>query len=370
MELGLRRHVPMLANASRACDTCLFAQILLGKCVPSFSNPPAKAATLHAYSESLARISPEYEREFRRRIEDDAEIGRQQRHLEFVARILNIDEEWDPDQHPRGGYPENRGWFSPAWGSAAGALAAGLGMLLADQRDPNEILDRAKTALDALLANHAITQKERDLRVNILDATVHHKMGFNAKAPPSPKYYETNAKGNWVLKPGQVANGLDDRVYNRSGYNRTGCRKASQSLMLQGMAVQAKALGKAGEFDKAVAGKEFDKLLPVEGSSDFHAYSMNPKLGDLIPGDRVRMRNHKFDPNIDASGFEGSNVIYLGKSQAGDQLFLHMDGGSIGTFPQLQKTVQGYSPLSRRDPNINNYKLTERYRPLVPPSSQ
>ena len=70
----------------------------------------------------------------------EAESGahRKQDLREFVARVLS--EDWDPAKHPRGGYPENRGWFSPTWGAAglAGAALAGIGAWLdAAAESPN-----------------------------------------------------------------------------------------------------------------------------------------------------------------------------------------------------------------------------------------
>jgi hypothetical protein len=54
---------------------------------------------------------------------------------------LSVPEDWDPAKHPRGGFPENRGWFSPTWGTIAGslstALAAAAGAVMSDPESPD-----------------------------------------------------------------------------------------------------------------------------------------------------------------------------------------------------------------------------------------
>ncbi len=82
------------------------------------------------------------------------------------------------------------------------------------------------------------------------------------------------------------------------------------------------------------------------------------------------MPNHKFVPGVDASGLQGSNVIYAGTGGDGTPLFVHMDGATVETPSQMRTTVQGYSPASRQDSNILNYKFTQRYRPRFPPCLQ
>jgi hypothetical protein len=43
---------------------------------------------------------------------------------------------------------------------------------------------------------------------------------------------------------------------------------------------------------------------------------------------------------------------------------VHMDTAYLETLEEMRKTVQGYSLFS--DPNLMNYKLTERYAPSIP----
>jgi len=47
-----------------------------------------------------------------------SDVAHRQELLEFVAAITTVHEaQWDSEKHPRGGYPQNRGWFSPADGA-------------------------------------------------------------------------------------------------------------------------------------------------------------------------------------------------------------------------------------------------------------
>lgn len=119
----------------------------------------------------------------------------------------------------------------------------------------------------------------------------------------------------------------------------------------------------AKDFDDYVAGKHFDNLMPSNMSGRFQYYTPNPDRKNLIPGDRVRMKNHKFAQPPDEDGYEGSNVIYLGKDDAGHQLFIHMDGGGVERYEALQKTVKEYSQPSSRQDHWSKYKFTERYEP-------
>jgi len=51
-------------------------------------------------------------------------------YLEWIAAITGVDEgQWDPAKHPRGGYPQNRGWWSPGGGggNSGGAASDGRG---------------------------------------------------------------------------------------------------------------------------------------------------------------------------------------------------------------------------------------------------
>lgn len=76
----VRRDRPTEATSTLPpSDAWLFAQALLGNPVPNYS---------------------------------------EQEHLEWVAEITGVREgSWDPAKHPKGGFPQNRGWFSRASGS-------------------------------------------------------------------------------------------------------------------------------------------------------------------------------------------------------------------------------------------------------------
>ena len=90
---------------------------LLGDDIPRSRGTEADAAAERAHLEWLARISPRYEEKLREIARAEAEERGKQVHLDFVARILNLREaDWDPAKHPRGGYLENPGWFSPTSG--------------------------------------------------------------------------------------------------------------------------------------------------------------------------------------------------------------------------------------------------------------
>lgn len=69
------------------------------------------------------------------------ESGR--RRSPFVRQLFERD--WDPGKHPRGGYPENRGWFSPARGSSASDLIAG-----DFEPTPFDSVDRSRSGGDAV----------------------------------------------------------------------------------------------------------------------------------------------------------------------------------------------------------------------------
>ena len=173
-------------------------------------------------------------------------------------------------------------------------------------------------------------------------------MGFDASEKPNPKYFDYDLKKkDYVLRPGLVADAAHKRVYRLGDTGSdTGCKRAAQTLMLEGLAKLAESLGKAAGFDKAVAGSSLSELFPEQASSPYQGYSGNPSGLDpktFVPGDRVRMDDHKFVPGVDAKGFEGSNVIYAGNASDGTPLFVHMDGAKVETLSQMRQTVRGYS---------------------------
>jgi hypothetical protein len=205
------------------------------------------------------------------------------------------------------------------------------------------------------------------LRVIIITAALHHKMGNSGTAPPSTNYYEANNDGEWVLKRGQVAKGLDDRVNGRSGHSLSGCRRCAQSLLLYGLSRLAANEGPANadKLDAAVAGRAFNDLYPKRKNSGYQSFTANPTLDDLIPGDWIWMQNHTFSPTADSPGYEGCNAIYIGKSAGGEPLFARAGIRQIETFSEMRLNVSTYSGPSHRGA-VESYKITERYGPLVP----
>jgi len=74
-------------NSPPPDEVWLFAQALLGNSVPTPTEPMPHVMADHDYAEWIAAIAPALE-------------GR-----------------WDAAKHPRGGFSQNRGWFSPTTGS-------------------------------------------------------------------------------------------------------------------------------------------------------------------------------------------------------------------------------------------------------------
>jgi RHS repeat-associated protein len=239
--------------------------------------------------------------------------------------------------------------------------------------DPDAIIKKATRTLQLAVKNGSLTQDEASLRIEILKASLGHQMGFNSGETPDPKYWRLDksksSRGEYVLRDGLVAEGIHSRVYRLgvTGSN-TGCEMAVKSIMLEGLSQVAKSKGRTKEFDEEFRGKALIEIYPDE-SNDYQYYSDDPQFLDVqrfLPGDRVRMGNHRFDENLDEVGLEGSNVIYLGQL-GGQHLFLHMDGALIENLGQLRRTVRDYCPPGRRDAE-SKYKFVERYVPLVPES--
>jgi hypothetical protein len=239
-------------------------------------------------------------------------------------------------------------------------------------------LARAAAELDAMLAAGKISKKERDLRYELIKAALGHKMGFNSEEKPNPAHFEMrinrNGDDEYYLRPGHVADAAHDRVYRISNIgSNTGRKQATRTLMLEAQAQLAQQLGKSAEFDREASGKSLAELYPDYMNSPLQEYTgdssgLDPK--SFVPGDRVRMDNHKHSrADGDPIGNEGSKVIYLGKDSGGDQQFLHMDGGNIEDLSHLKGTVRRYTlDPGRQDPDIENYRFKERYQPRVAPS--
>jgi len=66
-----------------------------------------------------AAISPTHESQLRSRLRTVAEPSESQARWQWPAGGSSLHEaQWDSDKHPRGAFPQNRGWWSPAGGSA------------------------------------------------------------------------------------------------------------------------------------------------------------------------------------------------------------------------------------------------------------
>jgi len=78
--------------------------------------PGADANRRQRLLEWCAQVSTECEQRVRRHpLSRGALVGESwRRRGTFVQQLLERD--WDPSKHPRGGFPENRGWFSPGEG--------------------------------------------------------------------------------------------------------------------------------------------------------------------------------------------------------------------------------------------------------------
>ena len=139
------------AGTNGPSDVRRFAQAILGNPVSAVSSADseARANREREQLEWLARISTEHERQLRRLLINEAAVRADRERLEWAAGIStdhgrmlrsllgneaeerdrldrlewlsersNLQEaDWDPDKHPRGGYPQNRGWWSPASGA-------------------------------------------------------------------------------------------------------------------------------------------------------------------------------------------------------------------------------------------------------------
>ena len=232
---------------------------------------------------------------------------------------------------------------------------------------------RYLSILNRALGEHkSLPPKERRLRQEIVTAALNGKIRFDPNRDPKPAHWEKDNDGNYVLRPGHVAAGLEDRVYNNGA--PTGCKMASKSLFLEGISKLAESEGQGERFDREYSGKPLNDILPDQQSNDLHKFTDHP--GDLsapqfVPGDRLWMKNHRYDPKEDPEGHEGSNVIYIGKDNDGNPLFIHTtldpneSESDVVTYKDLRNQVRGYSAEGRQD-KPENYRFEERYKPRVP----
>ncbi|MBS0211115.1 MAG: hypothetical protein JSS27_19390 [Planctomycetes bacterium] len=88
----------------------------------------------------------------RRRAEEEAHA---QELREWVASITTTEGTWDPAKHPRGGYPQNRGWWSPGGGSNFGSRGSH------DDSSPGRnVQGRPKGGISVTTVQHTKTKEE------------------------------------------------------------------------------------------------------------------------------------------------------------------------------------------------------------------
>ncbi len=108
----------------------------------------------------------------------------------------NIDETWDPAKHPRGSFPQNRGWFSPVGGGSIGGGGYSYGGASAAHRPTPR----------ALLATVALKKGRRHGTAGSPNtsstATDSRKSSFKTPAPRVPPRPTINADGIEVAGAG------------------------------------------------------------------------------------------------------------------------------------------------------------------------
>lgn len=135
-----------VAGASPPSEAWYFAQILLGKPVPSAPATQANARATREQLGWLATIAPERGSNLRAQLIEQADARADIEQLRWLAQISrphesqlrsvlaaeagtaesqerwleersNVQEaDWDPSKHPRGAFSQNRGWFSQTAG--------------------------------------------------------------------------------------------------------------------------------------------------------------------------------------------------------------------------------------------------------------
>jgi hypothetical protein len=128
-----------------------FAQAILGRRVPS-RNPEVIAQEKRAQLEWLATFSPRHEEELRRLRREEARAREREEHLAWLASISAVSEaEWDPTKHPRGGFSQNRGWFSPTSGAGDSGAAPAVSTGAASHNQQRRTLDdqRAQSRIES-----------------------------------------------------------------------------------------------------------------------------------------------------------------------------------------------------------------------------
>jgi len=125
-------------DTSQPSASWLFAQAILGNPIPDSSRAASDARAARAHRQWLDAVAPDRDRsndpptdvaaatdasaawQFAQAIQGKPVVDQQQ-HRQWLADISTMHEgEWDPSKHPRGGFPQNRGWWSSTGGAASG----------------------------------------------------------------------------------------------------------------------------------------------------------------------------------------------------------------------------------------------------------
>lgn len=146
---------------------------------------------------------------------------------EQFARALRESRSWDASKHPRGGYPENRGWWSPAEGGGSGKSEAllrdldktGLDPSWNDLGDPDAEASRHRGG--ELLAVGPYGAKGKSIEKGKPPAEVTFSPKDHAYLPSEKKGHWSGKKGesDFILKePIDSAFGKVDRIEFKGGF--------------------------------------------------------------------------------------------------------------------------------------------------------
>jgi len=409
------------AADSQPSGALLFAKAILRDGISSDRIGPSNdRAAAQEHLAFLTAISPDHATELRRLAEADLAGQRQQGHMEFVAKILNVGEaEWDAAKHPRGGNSENSGQFSTTWGSKAKAVAhaddpngekygnsvqgpiangpvgdtgsnPGRAQFIAgpdpgvlvDGTNRDQFLSKAKADLDAAFHSGRISEAEENIRLEVVRAVLSGKLLSEADAAGSrdKELWAADPKtGEWKFEDAASPVGVMDAAYKANGNDRIGfwCKKAAQFNVLRGQAEAADNAGKIG-IDVAARGKVPSSLFPEYDMKKDGVYKgkfadveinnsagIDPKT--LLPGDQTWVQNPK------GSGTEaGSNKFYIGDGKFADPYSLSpKDSARIGRPPDSVpvKDYNKYLDFVHNEagkPDIRTLKINRVARPIVP----
>jgi hypothetical protein len=385
-------------------DARQFAQMLLGTNGLITSDADAPASSDRSYHEWLARISPRHEIELRRLSEEQAEAGHQQRLSDFLARILSVQEaDWDPAKHPRGGYPENRGWFSPKWGATGAiinAMSSGLncaatttldtasatgraawnalsGMLptygIVTDDNRKQLIATAKAELDAAVRSNKISQPVADIRLETVKAVLSGALVDEDTekflgSGRDKNLWQLNSDKKWFFSGSAIA--AIDAAYNAKGNDRIGflCRTAAQFQILRGQTAVFDNLQRQG-FDLLANGDTPGSLFPeyndtTDGNHKgiYTEVERNSRAGidpnSLLPGDQTWIKNRRGE-DADA----GSNKFYIGGGQFADPYTTRgLSVVGLQNYAGYLQFVHGEAG----HPNIAPLKIVRVVRPIVP----